>query len=205
VSEAELQARKGALRAVVRDRRDRLAPEWVAGASARLGERLLALPEIRAARVVMGYLALPGEASVDAVLHALQAANVRVCVPAAHGTPREYDPAWLAADTAVVNGPWGVREPAEPDWAAGGTLDVVLVPGVAFDVRGGRLGHGKGYYDRMLARLGRRVAWRLGVAFEFQMAEAVPCGPRDERVDAVVSEAGVYRPVDAARETRETR
>lgn len=205
MSEAELRARKGALRAVVRDRRDRLAPEWVAEASARLGERLLALPEIRAARVVMGYLALPGEADVDAVLRALQAANVRVCVPAAHGTPREYDPAWMAAGARLANGPWGVREPAEPEWVAGETLDVVLVPGVAFDARGGRLGHGKGYYDRMLARLGRRAAWRLGVAFEFQMAEAVPCGPRDERMDAVISEAGVYRPAGAAQVTREAR
>ncbi len=199
MSEAALQASKDALRVVRRARRAALGPEWVAEASARLGERLMALPELRAARTVMGYLALPGEANVDAVLRALQAAQVRVCVPAAHGTPREYDPAWLPPDADLVRGVWGVREPANPAWAVEGQIDVALVPGVAFDARGGRLGHGKGYYDRMLARLGRRVTWRLGVAFEFQLAEDVPCGPRDERMDAVVSEAGVYRPSDAAR------
>jgi 5-formyltetrahydrofolate cyclo-ligase len=205
VSEAALKARKDALRTALRDRRAGLAPDWVAGASARIGERLLALPELRAARVVMGYLAMQGEANVDAVLRAVQAAGARVCVPVAHGTPCEYDPAWLAPNAELVRGAWGVREPAQPEWAVDGTIDVVLVPGVAFDARGGRLGHGKGYYDRMLARLGRRVAWRLGVAFEFQIAADVPCGPRDEGVDAVVSEAGVYRPAGAVRQDREAR
>ena len=73
-------------------------------------------------------------------------------------------------------------------------IDTVLVPGVAFDARGGRLGHGKGFYDRMLARLGGRARCRIGVAFGFQIVEAVPCGPHDIRMEAVVVEARVYRP-----------
>ncbi len=189
---------KAALRAMIRDRRQALTPDWVAATSARLGERLTDLPEIRKARVVLGYLALPGEASIDGLLRALQARGTRVCVPAAHGEPREYDAAWLPDESGLTVGPWGVREPARPEWVGDERIDVVLVPGVAFDAHGGRLGHGKGYYDRMLARIGARAGYRVGIAFGFQIVAAVPCGPRDVRMDAVVSETGVLRFADAA-------
>ena len=195
MSEAALHGGKAALRDALRARRATLDPTWAAEAAERIAERLLDLPEVRAAHVLMGYLAVPGEAGVDAVLRAAQAADIRVCVPAAHGA-QEYDPAWLPGDEAALRaGAWGIREPASPDWVDGDTvIDVVLVPGVAFDAHGGRLGHGKGFYDRMLARLGGRVRCRIGVAFGFQIVEAVPCGPRDVRMEAVVVEARVHRP-----------
>lgn len=194
MSEAALDSGKAALREALRARRAAVDPAWAEEAGNRIGERLLDLPEVRSARVLMGYLAVPGEAGIDAVLRAVQAAGVRVCVPAAHGT-REYEPAWLPADEAMQAGAWGIREPACPEWvAADEVIDVVLVPGVAFDSHGGRLGHGKGFYDRMLARLGGRARCRIGVAFGFQIVEAVPCGPRDVRMEAVVVEARVYRP-----------
>jgi len=186
---------KAALRETLRARQTALDPAWAEESAERIAERLLDLPEVQSARVLMGYLAVPGEARIDAVLRAMQAAGSRVCVPAARGMPREYEPAWLPADDALRTGAWGIREPAAPDWVgADTTIDVVLVPGVAFDARGGRLGHGKGFYDRMLARLGGRARCRIGVAFGFQIMEAVPCGPRDVRMEAVVVEARVYRP-----------
>ena len=195
MSEDALLGRKDALRAALRARRAMTDPAWAEEADRRIGERLLELPEVRSARVLMGYLAVPGEAGVDAVLRAVQAAGIRVCVPAAHGKPREYDPAWLPAGEALHAGTWGIREPARPEWVGADTMiDVVLVPGVAFDARGGRLGHGKGFYDRMLARLGARAGRRIGVAFGFQIVEAVPCGPRDISMDAVVIEDRVHRP-----------
>ena len=196
MTEPDLKSAKDGLRAALRARQAALDPAWAEEAGERIGERLLGLPEVRAAHVLMGYLALPGEARVDAVLRVVQAAGIRVCVPAAHGTPREYDPAWLPADEALRAGAWGIREPACPEWVAPDlAIDVVLVPGVAFDARGGRLGHGKGFYDRMLARLGGRARCRIGVAFGFQVVETVPCGPRDVSMEAVVVEARVYRPV----------
>ncbi len=195
MSEPALKMAKDALRERLRTRRAALDAAWTEEAGAQIDERLLDLPEVRAAHVLMGYLAVPGEVRVDAVLRAAEAAGIRVCVPAAHGTPREYDPAWLPADEGLRAAAWGIREPACPEWVAADTaIDVVLVPGVAFDAHGGRLGHGKGYYDGLLARLGARARCRIGVAFGFQLVEAVPCGPRDVRMDAVVVEARVYRP-----------
>lgn len=188
-----LSARKAALREAMRRRRGQVTADWAAEASAQLAGRVLALPEMRDARVVMGYLAMPGEASVDGVLERLVKAGVRVCVPAPHGQPREYDPAWLPPAGDMGHGQWGIREPLHPDWVGDATIDVVLVPGLAFDASGGRLGHGRGFYDRMLARLGRRARCRVGVAFGFQVVEAVPCGVGDLGMDAVVVETGVFR------------
>jgi 5-formyltetrahydrofolate cyclo-ligase len=73
-------------------------------------------------------------------------------------------------------------------------LDLVVVPGVAFDAEGRRLGRGGGYYDATLALLPRGAA-RLGVAFEIQVVPAVPEEPHDVRLDGVVTEARVLFPL----------
>ena len=71
--------------------------------------------------------------------------------------------------------------------------DVVVVPGVAFDRAGGRLGRGRGYYDRAFP-VGEADAPRLvGFAYAVQLVEHVPCDSRDRRVDAIVTEEGVHR------------
>ena len=71
-------------------------------------------------------------------------------------------------------------------------LQMILVPGIAFDKKGFRLGFGKGYYDRLLA--GYRGK-RIGIAYEFQMVESLPVGPHDQKVDWVVTEERVIRVV----------
>ncbi|MBA3324978.1 MAG: 5-formyltetrahydrofolate cyclo-ligase, partial [Rhodobacteraceae bacterium] len=74
------------------------------------------------------------------------------------------------------------------------TPDVLLVPMLAFDARGGRLGYGGGYYDRTLAELrARREVPALGFAYGGQTVDAVPHGPGDARLDGVVTEAGLLR------------
>jgi 5-formyltetrahydrofolate cyclo-ligase len=79
----------------------------------------------------------------------------------------------------------GIREPTEHCEAiALKRLDLVLVPGVAFDARGRRLGRGKGYYDRLLSDV-RGV--RCGVAFDEQIVPEVPVGPRDALLNCVVT------------------
>ncbi len=70
-------------------------------------------------------------------------------------------------------------------------LDLVIVPGAAFDSKGGRVGHGKGYYDRLLRRT-RPDAWRIAVAFECQMVPSVPMAGHDTFVDAVITEESTY-------------
>jgi len=100
----------------------------------------------------------------------------------------------------LVPGAFGIPEPApsspllEPE-----AVDLVLVPGVAFDRRGYRLGYGGGYYDRLLADMrspavtARRSspAVAAGLAYDFQIVDELPVGPHDQRVDLVLTERGV--------------
>jgi len=86
-------------------------------------------------------------------------------------------------------GSFGVREPAEEDFnfVSPDQIDLVVVPGLAFDRRGGRIGYGKGYFDRLLSRLGSQVP-RIALAFDFQVLGAVPQDENDIRVDAIITE-----------------
>jgi len=72
-------------------------------------------------------------------------------------------------------------------------VDLVVTPGLAFDSSGGRLGHGGGHYDRLLAGTTMQQAFKVGLALECQMVERVPMNARDIRLDAVVTERAVYR------------
>ncbi len=88
----------------------------------------------------------------------------------------------------LVPGAWGIGvPPAEAPLAP--PPDVILVPGVAFDEWGGRLGRGGGFYDATLTSL---PGLRLGVAFDIQLVERVPLAAHDERIHALVTESGVW-------------
>ena len=82
-------------------------------------------------------------------------------------------------------GKFGVREPAERCAPVPlNRLDLVLVPGIAFDIRGGRLGRGQGYYDRLLSAV---TGLKCGVAFDEQIVDAVPVGPLDVRLNCILT------------------
>ena len=91
----------------------------------------------------------------------------------------------------IVAGYRGLPEPdARCERVAASSIDWVLVPGIAFDRSGGRLGYGGGYYDRLLPALPARAA-RVAGAFSAQIVDAVPSAPHDITMDTVVTEAGV--------------
>ncbi len=86
----------------------------------------------------------------------------------------------------MTPGTFGILEPPGEDVAP--EPDMILVPGVAYDMHGNRLGRGGGYYDRFLSRFG---GYRLAIAFDFQVLLSVPTDPHDKSVQAIVSETGV--------------
>lgn len=181
---------KQAARLEARARRAQLKPEDVAAWSQQIAERVQGLKEFRRAKVAALYLALPGEVQTASLLTACHRLGQRVCVPAFDNRAGRYRLAWLTANDILTVGRLEVPEPLEPVWVAQpDTVDVALVPGLAFDVSGRRLGHGRGWMDRLLEGLS---AYKIGLAFTAQLVTAVPRLAHDVLMDAVVTENKVY-------------
>lgn len=180
---------KEGMRARARAARRAVGQAALAAAGEAVADRVW--PLLRTASVVLAHAALPEELPLDPLVRRLLADGRTV------GLPRVTGPGVLALHVVadlddLVPGAFGVREPTrDSPTLAPEAVAAVLVPGVAFDRDGGRLGYGGGYYDRLLPRL--PAARRVGVCLEAQLVPAVAVEAHDQRVDAVVTEAGVYR------------
>ncbi len=189
---SELTDMKARIRSEIREQRAALLPEWIATRSQQIAQRFMALDVFQAAETVCLYAAIAGEVRLDAVMEQCWEDGRRVLVPAFRKAQRSYGFKRLARDTKLVRGPWDVPEPAVDAWAEVGPAASIAVPGVAFDDAGGRVGHGGGYYDRLLAPvkgIGAHAA--IGVCFDFQRIESVPLDAWDIGMDMVVSESRV--------------
>jgi 5-formyltetrahydrofolate cyclo-ligase len=150
--------------------------------------RLEALPSLALARSIL--LTLPFRSEWDTRPLAVQAlrAGQRIVMPRVDRVARMLRLHAVAdLDVDVVAGYLGIPEPRETlPIVEPGDVDWVLVPGVAFDAAGHRLGYGGGFYDRLLPLI-RAGAPRIAGAFDLQIVDEVPAGPQDRRVDAIVS------------------
>ncbi len=153
------------------------------------------LPEILDARLIHLYLAMHFSAEVDtaSILDRLSAMGKELAVPVV-GDGTLVSAAFQKGDP-VLPAQFGQPEPVVVSVVDESLIDVVLIPLLAFDSKGYRLGYGKGLYDSFLHRLsvrGRKVR-RIGLGFSRQMVESVPVDPWDESLDAVVYEHGIIR------------
>ncbi len=178
--------------------RHRLTPDDVREAGAALAERALRLPELAHARVVAAYVSVGSEPGTLALLDALRARGVRVLLPV---LLPDNDLAWgtYAGPDSLVSvrhgGKMALLEPAGERLApeAVQQANAVLLPGLAVDARGMRLGRGGGSYDRVLARLERAGADPALVVllYDAEVVERVPEEAHDRPVHAVVTPSGV--------------
>ena len=155
-----------------------------AAVSAAIQRRLLEEDWWDAAFAAGLYLATPAEPSTDALLADLLARGALAAVPVRAGTTYR----WMGVDpdTRWRRGAFGIREPIRGKPVAASDLRVVIVPGVLFDLQGGRLGHGGGHFDRLLAKT---VGLRVGLCPERRLVGNVPMESHDVRMDAVVTES----------------
>ncbi len=180
---------KAPLRAATRAARRALSDAERRSASARIADRLLALPELGGARTVLLYAALREEVDLASLIAPLHERGVRTLFPRVRGESLDLV---AAADLRTLQlGHRGVREPAgrivDPE-----VVEVAVVPGLAFDPRGARLGTGGGHYDRLLHRFPPHTV-RVGVAFACQLVPRIPLEPHDEPVHLVITEHSVHR------------
>jgi 5-formyltetrahydrofolate cyclo-ligase len=172
--------------------RESLAPQETRAASQAVCERLAGFDPLLRANTAMAYLAFRSEIDLAALFDTLtEICWVMPRVDGAHMVAHAFDPAHL------IRHRFGMLEPApETPVVPAAEIDVVLVPGVAFDRRGGRLGFGGGYYDRFLPTT---RALRVGVSHTMCVADELPREPHDARMDWVVSPAETIRCVPTSR------
>ncbi len=158
--------------------------------SAAGADRLLAELRPHAGRVLSGYMPIRTEISPLPAMTDM-ARHGPVCVPVIQGPDlpllfRQWTP-----EAVMIDGPFGAKIPAE---GAALEPEILIVPLVAFDRQGQRLGYGGGFYDRTLERLrAKRPTMAIGFAYGGQQADALPIEPTDQPLDMIVTEAGVLR------------
>ncbi|MEW6749904.1 MAG: 5-formyltetrahydrofolate cyclo-ligase [Candidatus Latescibacterota bacterium] len=189
-----VQEQKAALRQRCVAIREGLPPAQVVHACRTILQRVLELEEYRRARLVHSYVSSKGnEVDTRRLIRLSLEAGKRLAVPVVRRGTRVLEHALIHGLDELLPGRWGLYGPAEGHEAWLTELDqigLVVVPGVAFDAQGNRLGLGGGYYDRFLARLG---APKVGLSYECLRLARVPHEPHDAVMDVVVTERAVYR------------
>lgn len=175
---------KKELRRWVRLCKQRYSAGQLAGWSAVLLGRLEAHPAFRSARVVLLYYALPDEVQTQAFVEKWSREKT-VLLPVVKG--EELELRRYTGTAGLRKGSFDIDEPCGEAFTAYGRIDLALVPGMAFDGQGNRLGRGKGYYDRLLPQL---EAYKIGLCFQFQVCEAIPTEAFDCPMDEVWTEEG---------------
>jgi 5-formyltetrahydrofolate cyclo-ligase len=137
--------------------------------------------------VVSGFMPLNSEISPLPLMRKLSDVGVRLALPVVIGRGLPLSMRAFAFGDALVKGVWGIRVP--PPEAPEVQPDVLLVPLLAFDRNGNRLGYGAGYYDMTIAALrAKKRVVAVGIAFAAQEVDEVPTTPRDARLDLVLTE-----------------
>ena len=165
------------------------------GASEVIQRRLMTQDWWASAFQVGIYCATANEPATEGLIADLLGRGARVAVPVQHGNAYRWG--WVEAGTRWRKGAHGIREPAQSPAAASADLRVMVVPGLAFDAQGGRLGHGRGHFDRLLAD---SAALKVGLCCENRLVESVPMEPHDIRMDVVATEKRmIFAPAAAAK------
>lgn len=187
------QQAKRALREKMRALRASVPAESRHKRSQGIVAHLLALPELASATTVLTFLPIKGEPTLDALHDALRARGATLALTRVDAETDTLEVARFDDEASLVWGSYGLREPP-PDATpvALDVVDVVLVPGLVMDLRGHRIGYGKGHFDRLLLRL--PTAFRVGVCYDFQLVGEAPCLPHDVPLHAVVTDQQVVRP-----------
>ena len=195
-----LRDEKRALRRVMASRRDELSIEERARCAQAATDLLLDLPEVTKARAVAAFVSTRSEIDTSRTIEGLRRRGVAVVLPrvSAELLPPRLRFHRVEGPSELVFGIFGLLEPGPgcPE-VAPHDIDVFMVPGLAFDAHGGRVGYGGGYYDELMAYVRAHPdgpsGFFVGYGYDFQLTESCPTGEWDVPIDCVVTDARVVR------------
>ncbi len=187
-----IDATKAALRRAALARRDALPPDERAVAAQAIASRPFPVT-LAPGMTVSGFIPLKSEIDVRPLMHKLVALGAKLALPVVVGRGEPLVMRAWAFGAPLKGGGWGISEP--PDDAPEALPDILLVPLLAFDRAGNRIGYGAGYYDMTIMTLRARMpVTAIGVAFAAQEVAEVPTTSRDARLDLVLTEREVIVP-----------
>ncbi|MFZ3114243.1 MAG: 5-formyltetrahydrofolate cyclo-ligase [Syntrophales bacterium] len=186
-----LDAEKKKIRREILALRNALPQAELAAMSKSICQRFMNLPMLEDCRAVMIFLSFGSEVNTDGIIDELWRRGKKVYVPLCKPETREMVIFPITSFADVEPGYFGIREPRQDlqPPVSKSLLDMVVVPAVAFDLRGFRVGYGGGYYDRFL--VGMDVP-KLGLAFSCQLIPEAPVGDYDLPVQSVITEKGRF-------------
>lgn len=187
IAEAVLAENKKALRASIKQKRRALSIEYRQQASRKMQAELTRLPCYQAAEYIMLYMAMQDEVQLDELIAMVLKDGKKAAVPLVTGAGL-MEAVELSDMADLVPDKYGIKTVSEEKrrLIAPDKIDLIIVPGVAFDKAGHRLGMGGGFYDRFMLRASRAV--RAALAYDCQLLAAVPAEVHDLIVDYIITE-----------------
>ena len=175
---------KNQLKEAILEKRNSLSEKEILEKSNKIKDNLFNLEDYNKSKTIMFFVSFNSEVNTHSMIRdALK--NKRVVVPkVAH---HEIEPSVIIdLDNLVESGKLGILEPIETMKIASKNINLVLVPGIAFDKEGHRIGYGFGYYDKFLKKVPKAI--KIGLCFDFQVVDKIPRETHDVPVDFIVTE-----------------
>ncbi len=180
---------KNEIRKVLKNKRFNLSKEEVLTKSELIKNRLFQINEFKKIKNILFYVSYDGEVLThNAIKEAL--IDKKVVVPISKKEDHSLILSKLDSFEDLQEGQYGILEPKKEriKEISIDKIDLAIVPGIAFDLNGNRIGHGKGYYDRLLKNIKATI---IGLAYEFQVIKKIPIDDYDKQVDIIITEKRV--------------
>jgi len=184
-----LHPTKQEIRQHMRERKAMLTTAEREAAAATVFAAVERTEEFKSANRILVYHSLPDELSTIGFINKWEQRK-QLFLPRVNGEDLELLP---YSRTSLHTGAFRIKEPDGTETADPDTMELIIVPAVALDPKGNRLGRGKGFYDRLLARTD---AATIGVAYNFQLVDSIPVEPHDKPLDIVITQSRIIRAHD---------
>ncbi|HEY5653021.1 MAG TPA: 5-formyltetrahydrofolate cyclo-ligase [Pontiella sp.] len=181
---------KAEIRKQMLQHRKKLSVQWLKEASTGVIDNLQQLEAFKDASMVALYIAVGGEVDLQNLFITCWNLDKRTCIPHYNDQTKCYEMAEITRESLLEPGHLSIPEPVSIKRVPPENIDLILVPGLAFDASGNRLGRGGGYYDRILSGFPN---YCTAIAFDFQLIPQIPVDAHDEPVDAIVTESKIIK------------
>ena len=177
---------KKELRRYIREQKRHFTSQQLGEMSLSIMSSVLTHPRVQEADTILMYHSLPDEVDTHSALDQLLAMGKKVLLPKVVSDTEMTIHEYIGQNSLKPSEPYGILEPTTPELSIiNCQLSIAIVPGMAFDKQGHRIGRGKGYYDRFLSQIPN--IYKIGVCFPFQMLESIPSESTDVVMDEVIT------------------